>query len=302
MSGEVIGGPAQVAVAAADVTGAAEVTEATTQENSVTETSGHPAWQPYLDKLPDDLTRGFVKPVFEEWDRSVQERFNKVHSEYEPLKQYQNFVGTDPRQLEAGLQLYRVLEASPQKLYEQLQQHYGFGNGQGQAAAQQDPQVNNEPDFDLGEGQQALPPEVQAKLAQMEQVQSQVVNLLAAQEQQKVEAEANAWLDQQVNTLKTQHGIPDQHINMVLNQVHLKASQVGPNANFDQLIAEAGAEYKQFVESVRGPQAPPAFAPRTVTGSGGSGVPATPVDPKNLQGKDRRQLFAEMLDRSLSQG
>lgn len=98
---------------------------------------GHPAWQEYLNDLPQEL-HSQVTPVFEKWDKGVQERFQKVHSTYEPWKGVIN-SGVEPTVAQFGINLLSQLETNPKYVYDALGQYYNFAQGEGEQG-QENPQ------------------------------------------------------------------------------------------------------------------------------------------------------------------
>lgn len=77
----------------------------------------NPKWQPFLEKIPEGL-RDIVKPTLTEWDQNVNQRFQELHSQYEPYKKYDDFVknGVDPALLSQALTLMNALNEDPNKV------------------------------------------------------------------------------------------------------------------------------------------------------------------------------------------
>lgn len=107
---------------------------------------GHPAWQEYLTELPQEL-HSQVTPVFEKWDKGVQERFQKVHSQYEPWKGVIN-SGVEPTVAQFGINLLSQLETNPKYVYDALGQYFEFNKeqqGLGEQGQENQDQAQTEP-------------------------------------------------------------------------------------------------------------------------------------------------------------
>ena len=83
---------------------------------------GHPAWQEILNAVPPEFHEA-LKPTLEKWDSGVQKRFQSLHSQYDPLKEYAEY---DPNLIRAGLNLIEKIEEDPRAVYELMRQTYQF--------------------------------------------------------------------------------------------------------------------------------------------------------------------------------
>src|SRR6187399_3584926 len=112
-------------------------------------TGNNPAWNKFLEVVPQDLHEK-VTPLLQKWDSGVQDRFNKVHSEYEPWKGLKE-SGVDPELAQFGVNLVSALQNDPQMVFKALQEHYGFNtptppadnSGQGQSEPSPEDQYNS---------------------------------------------------------------------------------------------------------------------------------------------------------------
>src|SRR5678815_523547 len=77
-------------------------------------TGGNPAWQDILNVLPDSL-HSTVKPALEKWDQGVQQRFQTVHSQYEPFKPFLD-SGVDPQNINYALAILDKIENDPRSI------------------------------------------------------------------------------------------------------------------------------------------------------------------------------------------
>lgn len=228
--------------------------------------TGNPAWQPFLDVLPSSL-HPTVTPVLQEWDKGVQTRFQEIHQQYEPYKAYQelidNEIGMDA--IIPALQLLEQLNNDPKQVWEALGQHFQFG------AEQSDPE-----DLD-SETEGFRDP----RIDELEAGFRQLAERELARNQQSEEAQADQELDDLLSQAHETYG--DFNERIVLGLM-LSGMEI------DEAIQEYQANNTSILEAFKRPPAPNVM-------SRGS-VPAPNVDTKNLSGKDRRALVAQMLQQA----
>src|SRR5213592_3195837 len=82
------------------------------QQGSDNQGGLNPAWTDLLNELPQEL-HSKVTPVLQTWDKGVQDRFNKVHSEYEPWKTITK-SGVDPETAQFALNLLNSVNNQPE--------------------------------------------------------------------------------------------------------------------------------------------------------------------------------------------
>jgi hypothetical protein len=223
---------------------------------------GHPAWQEYLNELPQEL-HGQVTPIFEKWDKGVQERFQKVHSQYEPWKNVIN-SGTDPNMAQFGINLLSQLETNPKYVYDALGQYYDFNKAQGeQGQENQQDQDNTEP-----------------WRGEIDQLRKQN-QILASHALQRQEAErqqaADKALDAEFNGLKEKYGDYDEL--WVLSRM-----QGGASAE------DAVKQYHEWLnKTVEG------HKPRPLIMGAGGGVLGQNSDVTKMSDQQRRSAAVQML-------
>lgn len=273
-----------------DPTPAPVVTEPPVQQPS--NSGGHPAWQEILNTIPASL-HDSVRPTLEQWDKGVEDKLNKVHSQYAPYKQFLD-NGISPDVLDQGVRFVNALNNDPQKVYEQLAEYLGVNSGQGQ---------QNAPEVDLGEGQpqQVSDPRIDQLTKQQEQILNTIQQAQAAEQQRQMDA----WLEQKVtsvnNDVKTKHGIDlaanQQAWRFIMSQAAMETSN---NQSLDPNIAidNAVSAYMDLVGQVRASSASN-NAPKVMPPSGGGVPTSNSVDITKMSDKERRTLGAEMLQQAL---
>lgn len=271
-----------------DATSPAPDTDA---EPSSDDSGYNPAWNDLMNILPEGLHE-VTKPHLQKWDKNVQELTQKVHSEYEPYKQYQQFVESkvDPAQLMQAHNLYQQMAANPKAIYDQLGEHFGFA-GQGQTQAQQSDDAAVDLDSYDDAGDTPFNIENNPRFKQLQSQLESVTGHIQAQEQAKQQAESEAWVDQSMSQLKSKHGeaLDEQVVLTFANS--LMQQGVGPDKVFDM----AADQYMNMVNKIAGSQTPRAgsTAPVVLSPGGGSPVAANPAD---FNPADRRAAMVAKLN------
>ena len=256
---------------------------------------GHPAWNEILSAVPQSL-HDAVRPTLEKWDQGVSQKLEQVHSQYNPYKQFvENNV--PPDQIQAGLQLFQVLNTDPQRLYNELANFLGINTGgQGQA-----PQNQQQPGTqDLGEfADPQIDLEKDPRFQALAQSQQQVVQMLQQQQVQETERAANVWLDSTLmtaqQTFKAKYN-QDLDTNYVLG---VAMSKINAGENPDKALGTAVAMYEQAYNRIRATPTANSSAPPVLTPSGAT--PANNFDPAKLSEGNRKKLMGEMLTQAFKE-
>jgi hypothetical protein len=234
------------------------------------QSQGNPNWNEFYSVLPQEL-HSQVTPLLEKWDKGVQERFQKVHSDYEP---WQPIVksGVDPQTVQFGLNLINAIENDPYTVYSALQEHYktdprfaptGNANGTKPEQGQVEPTDNDPYQRDISE------------LKRQQQVMAQVI--VSAREKE-LEAQQDAALDKELSDAEAKYGKFDQRYVLAL-------MQNGMSAN------DAVQQFQQFVTN----EAKKYAAKPLIMGTG-SGIPTqNGLNPKNMDDAGRRNLALQIL-------
>jgi hypothetical protein len=249
-----------------------------TDSNNDQGSGGNP-WDSYVTELPESV-RPLVEPIFKKWDADVTQKFQSVHSQYEPYKGYEPVIqsGYDPEDIQQAIAIAEALNENPRAIYDALLEQYG---PQWNVAVQGE-QGQNGPDAgdnsDLGY--------TDPKLQQIEQMTNAMAEILLSQREQEEAAREDAELEQYLGALKEKYGEYD--ADFVLAKMY---------AGMDG--EQAVQQYQQLVEQARA-QAPRPNAP-VVLGSGG-GLPSQQIDPAQLNNKDTKALVAQLLAQAAQSG
>lgn len=265
-------------------TGIAEVEEPVEEEpddepedSGTPEFSGHPAWKTILDAVPAEY-HDKVLPTLQEWDAGVSRRFQKIHDEYEPYKEFEQY---DPNNLKQAADLYTALVNDPAATWETIGKVFGLSpEDLSQSVSSEDDE-----DFDYSE----LPPSVKAKLAKIDE-HDRALEMMQkeqyARQQSQTEAEEDAALDAYISELHEQYGGFDEEYVVSL----IASGYDGEEAveRFYSLIETASKASNPT------PAAPKQSAPRIMSGSGGVPTPEIP-DTSKMSNQDTQSLVAEIL-------
>ena len=104
-------------------------------DNDSVESQGNPAWNDILQDFPVEL-HPKLTPHLESWDKGVQERIDKIHSDYKPWEQFIK-AGVEPETVNFGLNVLNSLSENPQMVYEAIGKYYGLTPAQAKAAVEE---------------------------------------------------------------------------------------------------------------------------------------------------------------------
>lgn len=255
---------------------------------------GHPAWQPYLKNIPEGL-HGVVKPAFEEWDKSVNQRLSEVQSRYNPYKQFVDSK-VDPGQLRAAYELYSMMQSDPRRIYDAMGSNFGFAD-----QGQEDESEEEEEEFDLGDGQQPQQRFDLTKDPHFQQIQAQqqqIVQMAQQAQQQKLEAEGDAWVStkqSEASKVFDQAGItatPEAWAYVLHTAMGLGEAGVDNDEAFDKAVQS----YVGLIHQARGMPSANTNAPLVMPASGAT--PSAP-NPVEMDEQSRKRYGADYLRAAL---
>lgn len=234
---------------------------------------GNPNWNEFLSVVPQDL-HPQVTPILEKWDKGVNDRFQKVHSEYEP---WQPIVksGVDPQTVQFGLNLINAIESDPYTVYSALQEHY-----------KNDPRFAAAANGTKPEQGQVEPTETdpyQKDIAEIKRQNQVMAQHLVQQRERELAAQQDAQLEQELSAAKQKYGNYDERYVLALMQNGMSAD-------------EAVQSFQQFVSNEA-----KKYAPKPLIMGTGSGIPSQGLDVKKLDEKGRRNLAMQMLQAANAQ-
>lgn len=238
---------------------------------STGDAGGNPAWKEFLDVLPSSL-HSQVTPVLQKWDQGVQERFQQVHSQYEPYKPLIE-GGYDPQTLQYSLAVLQELENNPRAIYDALAEQNGWAVEQGQTESEDDSEEYDPENV------------VDPRLTRAEQLSEAVAEYVMNQHQQQQEQQEDAALDQHINALKEQHQLAEDPL---VDRFVIGLMLGGMSAE-DAFSAYVETQTQIATRPRAGDSAP------VVMGSGG-GVPSAQITSDQLKNpQSRKALVAQML-------
>lgn len=231
---------------------------------------GHPAWNEMLGVIPQEL-HSQVTPHLQKWDKEVQDRFSKVHQEYEPWKPIMK--ASDPETTQFAVQLLGALESDPKSVYMAIQQHYKDQLGElvqpsGQGPGEQNKDLEDKP--------------WQADIQQLKQENEYLAKLYTAQQQAEQNKAADLQLDKELSDLRKTHGDFDEQYVLGLLM-----------ANKKMTTEQAVGAWKQQVQSYAEKMG---FAgPKPFFMGGGSNIPGSNLDLKTASDKQTKDVVVQML-------
>jgi len=194
---------------------------------------GNPAWSTILNEIPQEY-HAKLTPHLQEWDKGVNDRFQKVHSEYEPWKPIIGAAG-DPQTAQFALNLLVAMYNNPQAVYDALKSKYNFDAAIDGSA----PQAHN--NSGQGQGEPTQEP-WEARYNQLQQQNAQIAEYLYKQRQQELEAQQDQMLERELSALRQKHGDFDERYVLALMQGGQTAEQAVQG--FKQFQEETAKNYK----------------------------------------------------------
>lgn len=230
-------------------------------------TGGNPAWQEFYNVVPQELHEQ-VTPLLEKWDKGVNERFEKVHSDYAGWKQFRE-AKIEPNQVQYALNIVNALEENPKVFYDSLAAYYKddprFGApGQGL----------EEPK----EGQEDTPEwkkEFDTLRKQNEVLSQSLIN----QQREQQKRDADAWLENTMGDLRKKHGAFDENYVLAM-MMQLKVEPEKAVEMWQKKENELVGKYK----------------PKPLVMGSGGGMPGQNADPKKMDEAGRKNLVVQLLN------
>jgi len=239
-------------------------------------TGGHPAWSEILSVVPPEL-HGQITPVLQKWDQGVNERFQQLHSESAPYKEYMDQYS--PEDIQQAINLAQMLQTDPNSFYQQLIEaapQLGIelaDFGQGQEPEPQ--QVNG-----FGNGQQAENP-YDDRFSSIEAALGSLAEMMLNNQQSAEQAQEDAELEAALSGLHKQFGDFDD--DYVITKI---AGGMEPDKAVE-------AFYQLTGKNPAAQNTPP------VIGSGG-GLPSSREDINRMNPKDTEAMVTRMLEQARS--
>ncbi len=243
----------------------------------------NPAWNKMLEGIPSSL-HPMVTPHLKEWDGNFQKKLHEVQSQYAP---FEAFKDTPPEQLEQAVNFYKLMEANPEAVYQQMAEFYGFGGGDQGQQGQENSGEGEVPEFDLDDDEILSHPRVKELLNNQEVMAQYLV--------QQQEKESAAQFEKQIDTeisqiLEANPGFDDADQTLMF--------QIAAASNIS--LTDAAKQVTGYAESLATRNARPS-AP-SVMGAGGFVPAAQNVDPATLDGKGTRKLVADLIEANRDKG
>jgi hypothetical protein len=248
-----------------------------TTENSQEESSRNPAWGEALNAIPPEF-HPHLEKHFSDWDKGVQNRFQKVQQELAPLSAYKEFaeLGLKSEDINEAMQIRHLLNTQPRDLYEYLEKQHNFGQeSQGQKNAETpDYDLSNE-EYDLEKDPRFLAVQQQAAFAQQ-----------AIQENQRIQTEAKiqSEIDTEVKAIQSNPAFEGLKIQ------DIAAFAAGlPTANQQGSLIAAAERLAAYLPKERvSDSAPPVL-------SGNRGLPAQPMNFGKMSPDERAKFVADYM-------
>src|SRR5882762_2316538 len=82
------------------------------------DSNANPAWNDLLNSVPEDYHQALT-PHLQNWDKGVNDKFNKIHEEYSAFKPFKE-GGVSPQDIEFALGTVSHMNENPIEVYQRL--------------------------------------------------------------------------------------------------------------------------------------------------------------------------------------
>lgn len=277
---ETTGTEAEISTEIQEPSGPVETADTSVEADS---TGGNPAWESVRTKL-DPVSFHAIEDELKKWDKNAESRISSLNQQ---LKSYSE-LGT-PEQLQNYAAIAQKLDTEPETVYNAL----GEFLKQNGRLPETEKELQDAVD-DQEEAEEGTP--VDPRIAQLEEQQRQMQEFLQQQEQMKMQQEADAALDQEIQELKQQMPeFTDEDVKEVLMRAAFQLQSTGKSVK----LADVAKEYMDnTVNRIRAVPRPGDSAPRLLPTSGG--MPGGQQAPS--LGKMSRNEVQDFIAASLQQG
>ena len=228
----------------------------------------------FLKNVPE-ADREVVGRYLKSIDSGISRRFQDLHAQYSPYKE----LG-DPEELAQAQQIYQLLNENPKQIYDALSEALKDELGGAQGLGQDE--------LDPDESEFQLPPQIQQKLDQQEQVLQAVAEFILGQQETTQQQQEDQALEQYIDLLKGEFGEFDE--DFVLTKM------------FAGMDGEAAVKaWQQTIQNAMNGAGQAGKIP-PILGGGGVHAQENSKTVKDLDRKETKALVAEMLAATKSQG
>jgi hypothetical protein len=255
---------------------AATDSDTTDDSNEGSAPSVIPQWKPILDAVPAEYHDALL-PTLQEWDANVSRRFQKIHDEVEPYKQFDEY---DPATVKEAVDVYTQLLNDPAATWETIGKAFGLSP---QVSSQSDSSSVDE-DFDGLE----LPDALRARLAKLDdhdRVLDLVTTELLSRRQAEEEAREDAALEAYLGELQEQYG--DYDVDYVVGLLGVGVSGEEAMERWQAISGQSSGT------STSNPTPRP--APKVMSSSGGVPAESSGPDLSKLSNQDTKALVENIL-------
>lgn len=233
----------------------------------------NPAWNDALSGIPEEY-HSHLHQTFSTWDKGVQDKISKVHSQYEGYRPFLD-AGIQPEEMNFAVGILNAINSNPQQVVEALNEWLAQESG-GNPPSNEQQGLGSQPqatEFDLSQH-----PEYK-KMNDMVNTMAQIFVTQREQEEQREDDEA---LEQELSAAREKLGDFDEEY--VIGRLIAAGGR--------ESVEDAVQAYQQLVEGAiqnhRRPNAPPVL-------SGGGSFPNSNVKPRELDSSQTKNLVAQML-------
>jgi hypothetical protein len=249
-----------------------ESTEETSESQGSEQPTGYSSFaQEILKGVPQDHLP-ILEPHLKKWDAGTTRRFQDLQNQY---KHYSN-LGWDEETTQHMAEVYRVLNEEPERLYEALANELGLGEQE-----QNDESTGGQSAQEF----QGLPPEIQARIDQQEQILQALATVVLEGQTKQQESMEDSEFESYLGLLKQEYGNFDEEYvcSMIANGMDGEAAVKQWMGKVQEAINQANGSTEHLPDAL-------------LSSSGGGAVPQQESQKLGqIPQKDIRSLIANVM-------
>lgn len=248
------------------------------------QSEGNPFWKDVEEKLGPNNYK-LIQPYLAKADTEARNRISELNKSYAPWKAFVD-QGVTPDHVQQAFGYVQQLN-DPQGQLEIYQALQTFLRENGRLPDEQELAQEIQDNADEVDPRDA---QIQQLQAQLDQFQQATMGQFAAQENIRIQQEADVWADGEWKRITAAH--PDLQKEDLADIAQILAAQTNRGEAPD--LDKAVAQFTNMRDRIRTAPRPGQLAPRIPSGPGG-GTPSTVVDPSKMTKQQRLDLVAAKL-------
>lgn len=219
-------------------------------------------WDSILGQIPEAF-HAAIAPELKKWDQGVSSRFQQIHEQYAPYKQFQE-QQISPEDIQAAMGLYQNIGSDPVNFFERYRDAL-LEQGLIEEAQEVQDAIEGEEDDDYSDESNPVLQELQELRQWRDNFEQQFTEQQQAEQTASMQQQANQEIDSEFSALEGKYGtLSPAYRREIAEKAWVLQQQTGKPVSLEA----AHQELMRFVNRSRA-ASPGANAPRVAPGGGG---------------------------------